>query len=398
MKRIKVILILILLISILYKDNNFLIKHNENSYKSVKGREKNSKEERKKPETSKVKILAVGDIMFHMPQISASYIGDGNYDFTDSFKYVKENISNADISIANFETAVGGRDKKFSGFPQFNSPKETLLALKKTGFDVISTANNHCLDQGKEGVINTLKMAEKYDLKTVGTYKEPQQEYLIQEKNGVRIGFLSYTYGLNGLNSLLTKEELSYMINLIEEDKIRVDITKLKDNVDVVVVCVHWGEEYQRTPNKAQIDLGHKMVDWGANIVLGSHPHVMQKSEIIKKDGKDNFIVYSMGNFFSNQRQSTMKNAFTEDGVMIEIGIEKDIKNNQTIIGNIEFLPTWVDKYNEKGKNLYRILPTKEVIEGKLDINLSDSIRDRVDKSQKDSMNTLNYESDSVNP
>lgn len=390
-KRKKIIFMLILLLAtpLLYKQTNAIFNENKILSEDIEENEKDLIVKKADKEVSNIKMLAAGDIMFHMPQIRASYLGDGKYDFTDNFKYVKKNISDADISIANFETVTATDDKKYSGFPQFNCPKETLDALKKTGFDVISTTNNHSLDQGKEGVTNTLKNAKEYGLKTVGTYEKPQTEYLIQEKNGVKVGFLAYTYGLNGLNSLLTKEELSYMINLIDEDKIETDIEKLKQDVDVVVVSVHWGEEYQRAPNDSQMNLAHKMVDWGANIVLGSHPHVLQKSEIIKKDGKDNFIIYSMGNFISNQRQSTMKNPFTEDGVMVEIDIEKNNKNNDTIIKNVEFLPTWVDKYNKNGKDGYRILPTKDVLNGKIDIDLSDSVRNRIEKSYKDSMQTL---------
>lgn len=387
MERKKIIFILILLILIpsLYKNTNNILNENKELYSDVKENKKQLVEK----DVSKVKLLAVGDVMFHMPQIRASYCGDGKYNFEDDFKYVKRSISNADISIANFETVTAKDDKKYSGFPQFNCPKETLLALKETGFDVISTANNHALDQGKEGVINTLKNAKEYGLKTVGTYETPQTEYLIQEKNGVKLGFLAYTYGLNGLDASLTKEELSYMINLIDENKIKTDIELLKEDVDIVVVSVHWGEEYKRIPNDTQTDLGHKMVDWGANIILGSHPHVLQKTEIIEKDGKDNFIIYSMGNFISNQRESTMKNSFTEDGVMVEIYIEKNNKDNDTKIKNIEFIPTWIDKYNKDGKDAYRILPTRDIVEKKLDINLSNSVRDRIDKSYKDSMETL---------
>ena len=350
MTRKKIIIALVLLISVhlLFRGTSIIGNETGATDSDIQDKRKDLKKKKEDLEVSKVKMIAVGDIMFHMPQIRASYLGDGKYDFNDSFKHVKKNISDADIAVGNFETAVSGGDKKFSGFPQFNSPKESLLALENTGFDVISTANNHCLDQGKNGIINTLKTADEYGLKTTGTYAEPQTEYLTQERNGVKLGFLSYAYGLNGLNSLLSEKELSYMINLIDEEKIKNDIEKLKADVDVVVVSIHWGEEYQRTPNNAQIDLGHKMVDWGANIVLGSHPHVMQKSEIIKKDGKDNFIVYSMGNFFSNQRQSTMKNAFAEDGLMIEFDIEKIIKDDETTIKKTEVLPAWNDEYSKK--------------------------------------------------
>lgn len=403
-RRIILLIFILILIPILYKGSRFIINGGKTLYSSIQGKGDKSKdvppnkkdtpdiEKPVEPEIKSAKILSVGDIMFHMPQVKASYLGNGNYDFRDDFKYVKKYIDNADISIANFETVTAGNDKKFSGFPQFNSPKETLFALKETGFDIISTANNHSLDQGKEGVINTIKYAKEYGLKNVGTYEKPQTEYLIQEKNGIKLGFLAYTYGLNGLDFYLSEEELGYMINLIDEEKIKSDIESIKEEVDLVVASVHWGNEYEREPNDSQIDLGHKMVEWGANIVLGSHPHVLQRSEIIKNDGKDNFIIYSQGNFFSNQRGDTMGNTFTEDGVMVEIDIEKDITNDKTFIKNIEFLPTWIDKYNKDGKDVYRILPTKDALDNSIEVKLSDSVKNRINKSQSDSMETLNYE------
>lgn len=413
-RRILLFLFILILIPVLYKGGTFIVNGSKSLYSSIahkgedgkapegkpqkdklpiKDKEKDKENEKPlEPEIANVKLLSVGDIMFHMPQVKSGYMGDGNYDFTDDFKYVKKYISSADISIANFETVTAGNDKRFSGFPQFNSPKETLLSLKTSGFDILSTANNHSLDQGKEGILKTLEYIEEYGLKSAGTYREKQKQFLIEEKNGVKLGFLSYTYGVNGLEFYLSEEELSYMVNIIDEDKIKRDIEALEKQVDVVVVSSHWGTEYQREPNQEQIDLGRKMVDWGANIVLGSHPHVLQKSEIVKKDGKDNFIIYSMGNFFSNQRKDTMGNAFTEDGVMVEINIEKDITNDKTRIKSINFLPTWIDKYTENGKDNYRILSTEDVLDGNLDINLSDSIKNRIQKSQNDSIETLKYE------
>ncbi len=400
-RRIVLVLFILILIPILYKGTGFLINGSKSLYSTGLNNEDTNKISKEKirdkekpmdPKTSSIKVLSVGDIMFHMPQVKAAYLGDGSYDFTDSFKYVKKHISDADISIANFETVTAGNDRKFSGFPQFNSPKETLIALEDTGFDILSTANNHSLDQGKDGIINTLNYIEEFGLKSAGTYKDKEKEFLIEEKNGIKLGFLAYTYGLNGLDMYLSEEELSYMINLIDEEKIKEDIEGIKKEVDVVVVSTHWGVEYQRQANDFQIDLAHKMVNWGANIVFGSHPHVLQGSEIVEKDGKDNFIIYSMGNFFSNQREETMGNTFTEDGVMVEVDIEKDIKKDETIIKEVNFLPTWVDKYNENGISKYRILPTNDVLEGDLDIELNENVKARIKKSQEDSMNTLSYE------
>ncbi|MDR7871520.1 MAG: CapA family protein [Tissierellaceae bacterium] len=342
------------------------------------------------PRTTNIDILAVGDIMFHMPQIKSADKGQGEYDFNPMFKYVKEYIQDADISLGNYET-VTVNDRNYSGFPRFNSPMETILTLKETGFDILSTANNHSLDQGKTGIISTIEAINDNGLRHAGTNLDKSWQPLIVEVEGIRVGVLSYTFGLNGLDSLLSSEELTYMVNLIDEEKIQFDIQRLKDkNVDIIISYIHWGHEYHHEPSEYQLSLGRQMVDWGTNIVFGSHPHVMQKSEIVEVDGKDNLIVYSMGNFLSNQREITMGNSYTEDGVMVKVNIEKDLVLNQTIINEIEYIPTWVYRYNEGGKFYYEILPTEDIINGKLDINLDTATRNRIEKSFNNTMNAYN--------
>lgn len=348
------------------------------------------KTEREEKETlAKAKLLAVGDLMFHMPQNRAAYQGKENiYDYTPFFKHVKPYIEGADIAIGNFET-VTREDKGYSGFPRFNTPKESLQAIKDAGFDILSTANNHSLDQGKQGIIDTIDNIHHYGMKNIGTYKDKKDnQILLEEINNIKIGFLSYTYGLNGLNSLLTVEELSYMINLIDEEKIKSDIENARaSGADFIVVSIHWGNEYQRKPHVSQVDLGEKIIEWGGDIVLGSHPHVIQNSQIVEKDGKEKFIIYSLGNFISNQRQDTMGNSYTEDGLMVEIEIEKDLIKSETIIKDIHFIPTWVYKYREGQKWQYEILPIKDILEEN-SIKYS-SIMDRLQKSHGDTMENV---------
>lgn len=343
------------------------------------------------PKIITINLLAAGDIMFHSPQYKAAYIKESNtFDFNPTFQHIKKYVENADIALANFETVTAGEEVGYKSYPRFNTPKESLLAIKETGFDILSTANNHSLDHGKKGIISTIDNINEYGMRNIGTYKEPNAPILLENIEGINIGFLSYTYGLNGLDSLLNEEELSYMINRIDEDRIKNDIERTKDlGVDMVVVFIHWGNEYQREPSTYQTELGEKMVDWGANIILGSHPHVIQKSQIINKDGKDNFIVYSMGNFLSNQRKETLNNSYTEDGVMINLEIEKDFSSEETIIKNITYIPTWVHKYRENDKLYYEILPVKEILEGNLGIVVSDTVKLRLEKSFTDTMDKM---------
>lgn len=343
------------------------------------------------PEFSSINLLAAGDIMFHSPQIRAAYDNvNETYDFSPVFKYVKKHIKEADIALANFETVTAGEQIKYSGFPRFNTPKESLLAIEEAGFDILATANNHSLDQGKKGLINTIESIEEYGMKNIGTYREPNEDISIEDINGIKLGFLSYTYGLNGMNSTLTAEELSYMVNKIDEEKIKEDLNRVEElGVDLIVVFIHWGHEYHREPSSYQIELGQKMVEWGADIILGSHPHVIQKSQIINEDGKDKFIIYSMGNFLSNQRYETLQNSYTEDGVMVKLNIEKNLQTEETLIKNIEYIPTWVHRYRENDKLFYEILPVKDVIEKEQEIITTKELEKRLKKSYDDTMEKM---------
>jgi poly-gamma-glutamate synthesis protein (capsule biosynthesis protein) len=344
-------------------------------------------EEKVEDKVEEITLLAVGDIMFHSPQVRAAYLGEGNYDFTPTFKYVKEYIESVDLALANYET-VTLDNKPYSGFPRFNSPKETILALADTGFDIISTANNHSLDGGKSGVLSTLNAIEEYELKSIGTYKNSEEQILIEDIKGIKIGFLSYTYGLNGLDSLLTKDELSYMINLINEDKIKADIEKTKElGVDLTVLFLHWGNEYHNDPSNYQMELGEKIIEWGGNIIFGSHPHVIQKSETL--NNPNNYIIYSMGNFLSNQSNDTMGNSLTEDGVMVKLNIEKNFTTGESIIKEVEYIPTWVYKYKSEGKFNYEILPIEEVISKELEIELTKTVFNRIEDSFNNTLDTL---------
>lgn len=336
------------------------------------------------PTAINIDLLAVGDIMFHKPQIQAARIEGGGYDFNPVFTYVREYIENADLALANYET-VTVSNREYSGYPRFNSPIETIQALKEAGFDILSTANNHSLDQGKEGIRSTIEAIAHYGLRHVGTNLDKDLKPLIVDVKGIQIGVMSYTYGLNGLESLLSEEELSYMVNLIDEGRIREEIKRLKEaGADIIISYIHWGNEYQHEPSQQQMSLGRKLVDWGVNIVLGSHPHVIQKAEILESNGKDNLILYSMGNFLSNQREVTMGNPYTEDGVMVRISLEKDMHLNETRIVEIEYIPTWVYRYSEGGRLKYEILPSEEVLAGSLGIDLDSYIMDRVKKSYRD--------------
>ncbi|UVI28568.1 CapA family protein [Paenibacillus spongiae] len=339
-----------------------------------------------------IKLAAAGDIMFHNAQLASGYDAKTNtYRFNSVFDAVKPIISAADLAIANFETTTAGPDtQKYSGYPRFNSPDEVLDAIKYAGFDILSTANNHSLDTGRAGLIRTVQMIRQRGLDTVGTYeKRPDTRVLMKNVKGIKLAFMSYTESANGLEGSLTPEELDTMINMADELKMKEDIQYAKDQgADVIIAFLHWGNEYERTPSKKQEQLAKLLAKAGVDIILGSHPHVIQRSEQLGGRSNNAFVIYSMGNFISNQRYETLNNAYTEDGVIVLFDIQKNKTTNQTRIINIDYVPTWVYRDMEDGKQAYtyQILPILNYMDSK---HISNEFKARMQRSYKDTIMQL---------
>lgn len=360
-----------------------------------------------KYENTTINIAAVGDIMFHMSQIRGAYNEENDtYNFKEYFEPVKEIIESADIAIGNFEgTAAGNEKYTYKAWPIFNAPDEVLDAIKYAGFDILSTVNNHSIDTGSYGIVKTLEKIKNRGMDTVGTYAErPDSRLLIKDVKGIKIAFLAYTERCNGLESLLTEDELDYMINRIDRDKIKEDIDEAKEiGVDLIVAFFHWGNEYHREPSVFQKDLADYVLNEGVDIILGSHPHVIQDSKTLEYNEKKVFVAYSMGNFISNQRYETLSNDpaipnsnYTEDGVIINFQIEKNGLTGTTEIKSINFTPTWVDR-NEVGTVFYngitnkrfdyRIYPIMEYIESE---DIDEDKKNRMLRSYNDTMIKMN--------
>ncbi|RUS45952.1 CapA family protein [Cohnella sp. AR92] len=341
---------------------------------------------------SALQLAAVGDIMFHNAQLDSARKETGGYDFNPVFEQVKPILEAADIAMANFETTTAGdAEYPYSGYPRFNSPDESLDALKAAGLDVLTTANNHSLDTGRAGVLRTLKTIRERGMDSVGTYaSRPESRVLLKEANGIKLAFLSYTESLNGLENLLTAEELDTMVNKADERKIREDVTYAAEHgADLIVAAMHWGNEYERDASEGQRQLAKRLADMGIDLIIGSHPHVIQPSEWLeRKDGKKTFVIYSMGNFISNQRLETLDNAYTEDGVIARFDIRKDKQTGETAIRKVDFIPTWVYRDKERGQNefTYRILPAKEYRDS---AELSKEFQARANRSYRDTMAQL---------
>ncbi|WDV46765.1 CapA family protein [Clostridiaceae bacterium M8S5] len=351
-----------------------------------------------KPQENIIKeatILAAGDIMFHTTQLKAGYDAKTKtYNFDHFFKSITPYVKEADLAICNLETVTAGSKYRYIGYPTFNTPDQAIGSIKKAGFDILTTANNHCLDKKKYGLDRTIDVINKYNLKSTGTYKDEKHPLLIQEVKGIKMAIMSYTYGCNGLGKTMNPVELAKMVNIIDEQKIKSEIKKAEEaGVDLIIMCMHWGNEYNREPSKEQKELAGKMIEWGVDVILGSHPHVVQGSEIVKHNGEDKFIVYSMGNLISNQRRETMNGImnkeYTEDGLMVKLNVQKDEKTNKTIIKKVEYIPTWVNRYKDNtGKLNYDVIPTIKYIEGNSS-EFTKSVLSRIKQSHENTMKLM---------
>lgn len=268
-------------------------------------------------QTERITLLFVGDLMQHQAQIDAARTPNGSYDYTACFANVKEQISKADIAIGNLEVTLAGRP--YSGYPAFSAPDEYLYAIKDAGFDVLLTANNHCLDRRQKGLERTIHILDSLHLMHAGTYLDSTQREekypLLINKKGFKIALLNYTYGTNGISV-----KHPNIVNYIDKQKILQDIQKAQSqNPDAIIACIHWGIEYQSLPNKEQQELADWMIEHGVTHIIGSHPHVIQPIELLTEGNhKQHLIVYSLGNFISN-----MSAPHTDGGMMITLQLEK---------------------------------------------------------------------------
>ena len=350
--------------------------------------EKNKDADEEKEDKTQVKILAMGDMIFHQPIVKNYRTGE-SYDFTPIFANISEDINGADIAIANFEGSVNS-NRKLSGFPMFNFPKESIYSLKNAGFDILSTANNHSLDTGLDGVAETISHIKESGMESFGTLSEEGEKGIIIEKNGIKIGLISFTDTLNGMDSLMRNKE--YSVNTFSQD-VAGDIKNLKDKSDIVIVYPHWGNEYQHHPSERQIFLKEKLHEYGADIILGSHPHVLQRYEVEEINNKKLFTIYSMGNALSNQRVENLKKSGVDTGALVKLEIEKDNISGVTNLKSFEVQPTYVNRYRANGRLNYDVVKLQDIRPGgKLSNGIDKNLQNSADKKYKEALGVLQGE------
>ena len=360
--------------------------------KKSNSQEKNAESEQ---ETS-ARIMANGDLLYHDIIYISAKKSDGTYDFHENFEYVKPWLKQADLVIGDFEGTVN-KDHYLAGYPLFNAPGEVMDAIKDAGYQVLDLAHNHILDSQIEGVVSTADAIEKAGMTPVGVYTHESRDkapLLIKEVNGIKVAILAYSYGFNGIEQSISQEDYNRYLSDLNEDKMKAEIERAEKEADITIIMPQMGVEYQIEPTEEQKKLYHKMIDWGADIIFGGHPHVVEPAETVEKDGDKKLIIYSMGNFISNQRIETMQDVenakWTERGVLMDVTIKK--KAGKTTIETAQAHPSWVSRTPKGGYSpegyplyLYQTYILDDFIEGgKYRSQLDEATKQRIDTAYQE--------------
>lgn len=342
---------------------------NNNTNNNVIAGDKNQGTEVKE-ETYKLSMVMVGDNLIHSSiyKDANKLAGYDGYDFKPMITMIKDKVKGYDLAYYNQETILGGSELGLSDYPTFNSPYEAGDAMLDAGFNMVSIATNHTIDRGEKAVLNSCEYwNSKTDVLTAGSYcsEEERNEIKVMEKNDITYTMLNYTYGTNGI---AIPEGKDYLVNVWPMDynadygegyeafkeTVREDVERVRDKVDVLIVAMHWGVEYTHTPTKYQKDAAEFLASLGVDIVIGTHPHVVQPVEWID----DTIVFYSLGNFISAQEQSDNYNKMV--GLMSSLDITKTVKGDDVDIKidniNNELIFTYYQGYRN-----FKVIPFSEI-------------------------------------
>lgn len=316
-------------------------------------------------------LVMVGDALIHDSIYKDAYIGDNNYIFLDMFTDIGEIIKDFDLRYYNQETIIGGKDLGLSNYPLFNSPDEIGSDLVKTGFNMVSLANNHSLDKGVQGLEYSINFWNNMEgVITAGSYKsnEDRDNPKIYEMNGIKYAFLSYTVSTNGLN---IPEGYEYLVNVYSDEIVKNDIESVENDVDVIIVAMHWGDEYTHIPTYEEKRIAMYLSSLGVNLIIGSHPHVIQPVDYVG----DTLVIYSLGNFISSQRSLGLNKII---GLMVGLNITVDDEKVTFDNINYELLYTYDNGYKD-----FKVIPFSK---------LNNDILNNYEQIKEEYMNIVNSE------
>ena len=306
-------------------------------------------EEIPKADFTNASIVMVGDVLLHKRVSESGLMEDGSYNYDHLFKNVKDDIESADLALVNQEVILGGIELGLSGYPTFNGAYEVGDSLVDAGFDVILHATNHALDKGKKGLLNCMHFwNENYpDIGVLGIHEteEEAEDIYITEVNGINIAILNYTYGTNGI---ALPQDMPYAVDIWDEEAIKDDVKAAKEEADFIIVCPHWGTEYELDATKDQRDKAQFLADLGVNLVIGTHPHVIEPVEwLTGESGNKTLVYYSIGNFINATSGTGKGTAARMVGAMAKVNITKD--DDSTRISDYEVEPLVTHLVNGRG-------------------------------------------------
>ena len=362
------VMVIILLIAlsvgiyVLVNNPDILGKQAENN-EIVNSEEGENKIEEVIPEDTVINIVGIGDSLCHSQNFKDAYNSEtGTYDFSPMFKNVTKYIESATVAVGNLETTLAGEERGYSGYPTFNSPAELAYDMKEMGIDILTTANNHCIDKGYSGLVSTLDKLDEYGIAHTGTSRsvEEQNTILFKDLEGIKTAFLCYTYGTNGIPIPSGRE---YSVNLIDKDFMKQQLDKAKEEgAELIVVSMHWGSEYRIKPTEEQEELAEFLIKNGADIILGNHSHVpetmeMKEVTLEKRTKREGFVIYSMGNFFSAQTQE-----YTRDTLIVNVEVRKNGQTGEITIDKATYTPVYVYDNGSNAKDRYELLDIENII------------------------------------
>lgn len=334
-------------------------------------------------EVTRANIAVAGDVMLHMPIVRSAQTAEG-YSFDGIFTFIQPYVSAADYAAANLETTLSGTDKhEYTGYPDFNSPDQIAAGARRAGFDMLLTGNNHCYDYGTDGLQRTLRTLAAQNLATLGTMAgREDSRHTIQTIGGVRVGMISYTFGTideSGnvtLNGHTAAGEAAGLINVFDYGRLGQFYTEIDGEIaamrangaDAVIVYLHWGDDYSAKVSEDQKAIAQKLCDLGVDVIVGSHPHVIQPVDILTSTvdpGHTTLCLYSLGNFLSNQRADniSLTTGHSEDGLLFTFTLSK-YNDGSVRVSAVKALPTWVLVRGTGDNREFCILPLDRSITG----------------------------------
>lgn len=331
------------------------------------------------PETEKtppqITLVMTGDMLLHTRVTDAAKQADDSYNFDAVFAHVASEIQAADVALVNQEVIIGGEELEITGYPCFNAPYAFADALIETGFDVICHGTNHALDRRKDGIVNCLNYWDKNypNAAVLGIHgsQESQDTLYIYEKDGIRVAILNYTYGTNGIS---LPKDMPYAVDLLEEERVIADIEEAERLADFTIVCPHWGSEYWLKPDDAQKHWTQLFLEHGVDLVLGTHPHVIEPIEWMEDEqtGHRMLVYYSIGNFVSWTNLTGDGVSNRSVGGMAEVTLTKDAAGTAVISDyGVRALVTHVESA-VNGVTVYFLSDYTEELAGKNEIRLQD--------------------------